>query len=777
MARQSISVNPSLKEFEAYMDFSGGMNNETSNERLNDNEFTQMQNIDLNTRGSVKKRTGRDLLTTAGLPLINAQGFFFFYRKNQTLENPDIVFAIDGKLYVKKMNNLNNSATIINITGMLNGFDKNIIVEAVQYYDKLYVATGTNIVVVSVDEQNGQYSASVITPYEPNSNELKYIGTNALLEFGMTNTNNSSFNNVNQFSVKGFLFTEYGTNKTLINAQTKERFNIKTYLIENTALSYLKKYRFYYKKPTFEGKETRTYLVVPPPIPPATYDPDDEIVAVNNGALIKITDGSSYAPKTNGMEVYDKNGNALLSGVGFEEYDSTTVILRVPAVAGDKFTIKYIPDWYSENSKFGSFAQTSLSSNEVVFRPLEVGYYDFKMVVDFEVNNQVEHTSEYIYQGLQVKAFKEEGDILEQIVAGAKKCNRIRLYWDRLMLFGDPDEPTQIYFSDINNPAYFPQVNCLRFDTGKQEPITSVVRLNDYLVVFSKTLIHILTGKTKDEFSVNLINDSIGCIAPRSAVLTGNVITFLSEEGVFQLRPSTFKLDQLNVQRVDSKIKGEIKKVTNACALNFDSQYWLCYPDDKVIYRYYYEKGVWVKDNSIKLNFVQFLQEGNNVFNLSADVKLYKNNSSVYTDAEEKYDMVVESKYFDLSKAFNFKKLKRLYILGKGYDNYDAEFKVKVFADSAIVLDPEVGYAHIVEHQGREYSEWTTSTTPNIEFHQASILGDWVLGEDILGGEELSVQKSRIRGKCRRVKLVFVNSQDKEVELFGFGLEFKLKKP
>jgi hypothetical protein len=382
---------------------------------------------------------------------------------------------------------------------------------------------------------------------------------------------------------------------------------------------------------------------------------------------------------------------------------------------------------------------------------------------------------------MQVKAFKEDGDVLEQIVAGAKKCNRIRLYWDRLMLFGDPDEPTQLYFSDTNNPAYFPQVNTLRFDTGKQESITAIVRLNDYLVVFSKTLIHVLTGKTKDEFVVNLINDSIGCIAPRSAVLTGNVVTFLSEEGIFQLRPSTFKLDQLNVRRVDGNIKSEIKKSSNACAFAYDSQYWVCYPNDKIVYRYYYEKQVWVKDVSNKLNFIQFLQDGKNVYTLSQDVKLYKNNENIYTDDGIVYDMIVESKYFDLSKSFNFKKLRRLYILGKNYNVYDAEYKVNVYADSQIVLDPEIGYA-VVGEDG--YVTWFTQnpTLPNIEFHQASVLGtelnpEWILGEDILGGQDLSVQKTRIRGKCRRVKLKFINSQDQEVELFGFGLEFKLKKP
>jgi hypothetical protein len=805
MARQNINVNTGIREFEAYMDFSGGLNIETSNERLNDNEFTQMQNVDLNSRGSVKKRTGRDLIPTTfinGDQILNpstAQGVFFFYRKNQ--ENPDMVIAAGGKLFVKKYSQVIglyfDNAELLNISGMALGFNpliKNI--EGVQYYDKLYVATGTDIVVVSADI-NGAYSAQVIIPYEPNTNELKYIGTNALLLDGsngviaMKDTINSSLNNVNQFSVKGIAFAEEGTGKTLINAQTKERFVIKTYVIENPAgltippgETYSKTYNFYYKKVQSERFETRTYTAV------ATVTNPQTQIAVGTTAVVTLPTGSSYDINTSSMEVSLK-GLPLVTGVTFEETSNTTVTVTPtnPIVAGDKVTIKFIPSWWSGNSQYGSFVQSGTNANTFVFRPLEVGFYDFKVEVTFAISNTPTQSSkkEYIYQGLQSKAFREDGDVLEQITAGARKCNRIRLYWDRLMLFGDPDEPTQLYFSDINNPEYFPQVNCLRFDTGKQEPITSVVRLNDYLVVFSKSLIHVLTGKTKDEFSINLINDSVGCIAPRSAVVTGNVVTFLSDEGVFFLRPSTFKLDQLNVKRVDTKIKNEILKKENACALAFDSQYWLCYPDEKKIYRFYYEKDVWVKDVSENLDIVQFLQEGNTIYNFTNRLKIYKQNENIYTDAGLLYDMIVESKYFDLSKSFNFKKLRRLYVLGRCYDLYDVNFYTSVFADNTIVLDPETGYATVTP---TGIATWVTVITPNINFEHGTTFGfptgspptytpatTWQLGFDELGHKYLSVQKTRVRGKCRRVKVLFVNSQDKEVELFGFGLEFKLKKP
>jgi hypothetical protein len=146
--------------------------------------------------------------------------------------------------------------------------------------------------------------------------------------------------------------------------------------------------------------------------------------------------------------------------------------------------------------------------------------------------------------------------------------------------------------------------------------------------------------------------------------------------------------------------------------------------------------------------------------------------------------MIVESKYFDLSKSFNFKKLRRLYVLGMCYDTYDAEFFTSVYSDNTIVLDPEFGQAVVTPHPLAQdqnlppnVATWVVSMTPNVTFEHGTTFDVWELGEDQFGEKTLSVQKTRIRGKCRRVKLKFINTQDSLVELFGFGLEFKLKKP
>jgi len=347
------------------------------------------------------------------------------------------------------------------------------------------------------------------------------------------------------------------------------------------------------------------------------------------------------------------------------------------------------------------------------------------------------------------------------------------LHWDRILLSGDETNPFQVYISDLNNPRYFPVSNTISFDTGKQEPITAMVRYRDFLVVFTKTTIQTLTGKSPEDYRRSLIHDGIGCIADQSAAVTGNNIVFLSDEGIYMLKPNQFVLEVMNVQRIDYPIKSAVPKDPNACAMVYDSQYWICFPSQKVIYRLYYDNVMWVRDKSSKLNFVQMNHYGSDVYDLTADGKLYQHDSTTYADDGEIYDMVVESKFFDLSASFNQKKLKRLYVLGRHFTN-NIELKVKVFADANIVLNPEAGRA-TVGPDGKV--TWTTTLEPNMHFYAGTIVGTWVLGKTPLGDSQISVQKASITGKCRRAKVSFVHAQNTPCEIFGFGLEFREKKP
>jgi hypothetical protein len=380
-------------------------------------------------------------------------------------------------------------------------------------------------------------------------------------------------------------------------------------------------------------------------------------------------------------------------------------------------------------------------------------------------------TSSYQIVSYKVNSIedKEANKVVD--AKGIQTCRKIMNHWDRLVLAGDSVNPSQVYVSDLSAPAYFPTPNVLVFDGGKKEPVTSLVRYRDYLVIFTKTTIHTLGGRSPQDYQVGMIHDGIGCIAPRSAKVVGNHIFFLSAEGIHYLRPNALVLESLNVFRVDQQIKGQVTKDENAVAMVYDAQYWLCIPSKFEIYRFYYDSGIWAKDSSTKLNFVAFSNYGSDIYELTAMGALYKQDPTYYMDDDEIYTMQVDSKFLDLSASFNYKKLKKIYVMARHFTD-NVYIAVKVFADSAIALNPDQGEAIVQDGS----VVWKSETKPNMDFYAGTALGSWVLGKVPLGVTETSVQKASVRGKCRRVKVSFKHMENTPCEIYGFGLEFKAKK-
>lgn len=658
MARENINVNPAMKLFETFTDFTGGQNSEVANERLKPNEYVIMENVDLSSRGSVRRRTGRTKL--ASNITGTAQGFFFYYRDGQT--TPDIIVAISGYLY--HYNPGTGQLVKIPITDGANTgwqFQSTLPIEAVQYKKDLFIATGTKLCELTYDTASSSFKAKTVDPYKPTAMEVVGIGTNAL-----ASTPETWFQQEvgNEFKATG---TTY--NKTTVTVGQP----VRVIGLVQVPQSKTPQYKFEYKAS-----------------------------GASNWVLLADWQDNLY-------------------------YDWT---------------------------------------------PPGVGRYVTRVSVRDKDNTATQHT--LAQDGAELKVFQTDEPTKVPDSTDIHSCRKIMLHWDRLLLTKDTKNPFNMYISDLSNPRYFPTVNSIPFDTGKREGITAMVRYRDYVVVFTKTTIHILTGKSPQDFKKTLVNDQLGCIADRSAMQMDNYIVFLSHEGVHILKPNIFFLDVMNVERLDTNIKSEITPSSDACGIVSNGQYYLCFPQEKKIYRYYYESNMWVKDVSTKLNIASFINYGSEVYNLDTTGVLYKQDKTVYKDDTDVYTLRVTSKYHDLSATFNQKKLKRLYVLARANLNSAVKYNVRVYADSQIVLTPDVGEAY-VDTDG--YTKWRVTTTPNMSFYAGTVFGSWVIGKAAFGSMEIAVGRANIRGKCRRVRISFEHAENVPCELFGYGMEFRLKKP
>jgi len=660
--RQNIEVDPARKVFEAFVDFSGGLNSEITNERLRENEYPVMTNADLSGRASARLRYGRTLVTSHSGA---AQGMFFFYEEGQ--DYPHMVFIINGHLFVKQ----NGSSTMVEVA--IKDLDNATIlvqnirpVEAVQYRETLYIATGTKLIEFYIESST--FKAREVDPYMPTVMEGIYIGTNALAE---------DPDGFIQDGVAG------GTNVEVIGIRPEYSYGALNEPIDMTA-----------------------YIAIP----------------------------SGYGGTIDYKWEYKMN-------------------------SATSYTVA--KDWTASH-KTHAFTFTT------------VGQYDIRVTARKTGDSaEPELSQQYVLGSFQIRTIADRPSILPS--DGIHQCNHIVLHWDRILLYGDPSRPYHLYISDLENPYYFPTNNTINFDIGRQEPLNSAVRFQDMLVFFSKTSIQTLTGKSPEDYGRYVINDTIGCIAPWSAKVVGNRVYFLSHEGAQELKPNPYRLETMNVGRIDANIRSELPVDTNACAAFNDNQYWLAFPDKKLVYRYYFEAGVWARDESDKLNILQFLTYGDDCYNLTKNGSVMKHDREVFTDAGTDYPMEIETKSHDLSASFNYKKLKRVYLLARAYQEFSSDLYLTIQADNVITLTPESGHAEVDPVTG--FVTWHDTTAPNFHFRGGSSLGFWELGESVLGEVYLSVLKTSIRGKCRRVKLKFHTIGGKPFELFGFGLEFKLKKP
>lgn len=146
-----------------YQNFYGGLNTVDSNEKIADVELTDLKNIDLGDRGSLKRRHGM-VKHIASIETGNGQGYFRYYKEGVGYEE---ITAQNGYLFKDGVQQGIQD---------LPRFQTTRPIEAVQFRDKLYIATGSKLV-----EYDG-VGFKVVEPYAPEPLEALYVGTNALAD-------------------------------------------------------------------------------------------------------------------------------------------------------------------------------------------------------------------------------------------------------------------------------------------------------------------------------------------------------------------------------------------------------------------------------------------------------------------------------------------------------------------------------------------------------------------------------------------------------------------
>jgi hypothetical protein len=353
------------------------------------------------------------------------------------------------------------------------------------------------------------------------------------------------------------------------------------------------------------------------------------------------------------------------------------------------------------------------------------------------------------------------------------QCNRILLHWNRLILFGDENNSNMIYISDLDRPDYFPRNNTLRFETEQREPLTSIVKYRDLLVAFTATNIQALFGRSPEDYQRVNLSSSLGCIAPKSVRVMGNVVTFLSQEGIHTLNSTSYTENRMNVKKIDTNIDNIVPREADACAVVAENQYMITFPSQNIRLRYYYQLGAWSKDESEKLDFHEMSEWHGVVYGQSRETgAVLRHDSLTFDDDGHVYHDKYYFKDYDFGEPYNPKKLKELQLLLGSKEK--TRMSVFVYADSVSVINPDRSHAVIDEN---DEVKWVQESIPNLEMQSGTVLGSWVMGESGFGNPDSAVYKIKVSGKCRRVRVELKHEEATPNRVFGLGFIFKVKKP
>lgn len=582
------------------------------------------------------------------------QGYFRYYRSDGSFK---AIVAVNGKLIV--------DGGDLAITGLPDGFQDERQIEAVQWKDKLFIATGTQLV-----EYDGT-NAKVVEPYKPRPLEVLEIGTNGLMDFP-----------------DNYIEDGEGDVLSIMGVIPDKRVGIAN---QPTTFS------------TFISKVAGT------------------------GIEYKYEYGMKHWSLTTGAE------NLL---VGKDWSDSKT--------------------WE--------------------FTPTQAGDWVFRVSARVKKTAQVPEPGEPVTSSIPYKVTAvNENKVVD--TNWVKTCNRIILYWDRLVLYGDTTKKSQIYVSHLKNPRYFPIDYTLEFENTEQEGISKLVTYRDFILIFMPTSVQALLGKSptgNESFTRYVVHTGIGCIAPETAKVMGNEVVFLSKEGIMVLKSFGLNENRMNIEQLDVKIRNKIPKDTNACAIFYNHQYQICFPKSQQRFRFYTNHNAWTMDESPYLDFSKMYEWNGELVVQSLETgQVYQFDKNVYSDLGYIYEDRIITKSFNMGAPYNPKKFKELQLI-TDRNEHDTELAVTVNIDDNTVVTP---FKNVISVNELDEIETKETIEPNIVIDSGTVLGNWEMGISSFSKAKSEKSVVAISGKGRSVSVDTRHSQDKPHTLLGLAFVYKLKKP
>lgn len=253
-------------------------------------------------------------------------------------------------------------------------------------------------------------------------------------------------------------------------------------------------------------------------------------------------------------------------------------------------------------------------------------------------------------------------------------------------------------FTSENDAGY---INEFHTDTGS---ITALKMYKDYLAIYKKDSVYLLTGTSPDDFAITLFA-SKGAVASNAIVNVENKQYFLSN-GIFALE-QVGELNQIQLgNEISLKIKEEFSsfgRLENAICLHYEakSQMWFFFPyaDDDYFHTIWindYVNKAWYK-RVVPQNIVTACIYDGNIYTADQDGKIYREDFGTTFNGQI-IEFMWKSPFLAISNPHHRKMIDEFYFLLDTENDNDFNFSVYKDYDSELADDPERIYSIHSEH-------------------------------------------------------------------------------
>ncbi len=377
-----------------------------------------------------------------------------------------------------------------------------------------------------------------------------------------------------------------------------------------------------------------------------------------------------------------------------------------------------------------------------------------------------------VYDGLSVMdvTTTEADSILDTV----KKCRYIAIRSNRIFAAGNPEDPNALYFSEIGRPEYFKSTagNPVLAVSADGDIITGLAEYHGALLVFKSRHIYAWFGyDPMQDVEFQKLNAHTGTKSFRTIQPVGNFLFFLGEDGVYALI-GTYK-DIINTSEVSVNIRPFFKNVKHKtdyavntpCAVFKDGMYMLSFgATDSEVNDTVVALFVELVDTDSKVipagiftgwNISDFLNSlDGNLYSSSSVVGRVHLHEEIYNDLGQPINFHVKFAHKSLDTPIHIKKFKNGYLALRQFDYTEA---------AAIQLEIQVDYVtkptELIPEESLVYDirEWDVSNW------------DWT---------DLVSKKFKIKERGKRFTLTIKDSTlDHNLEIYGLGVEYKIKKP